>query len=242
MDTYAYLLISIFSIIPFSIIYYTRKDLRARMIRSGIAAIPFGLLVEYWHFQDYWQPPTIIGDALSMTSSIYSIEDALISFFMMSIVVSVFDAIFTKERIKSEKSQKLLTAFLIVNIPLVLLLFTSYFGFNSGFVASFSFLGTSIFVWIFRRDLILAAIVTGIISVLIFISFYLIIFNIICPDYWDKYWLLKDSIYGRKILGNIPLTEVLYYFSWGVLLGCLYDFGTGKKKVYKKIIIDFLKG
>jgi len=56
-----------------------------------------------------------------------------------------------------------------------------------------------------------------------------LLFNFISPGYWDKYWLLANTAFGIKIIGNIPVTELLWYFSWSCLAGIAYDFYHGNK-------------
>jgi hypothetical protein len=57
------------------------------------------------------------------------------------------------------------------------------------------------------------------------------LFNMIFIDFWDKCWLLANTKYGITIYGNIPLTEMIWYFTWGSFSGVAYNFASGKKKI-----------
>lgn len=66
--------------------------------------------------------------------------------------------------------------------------------------------------------------------VFITIVIYHIIFNFIAPEYWNSYWLLANTKLGFTPIGNIPLTELVWYFSWGCFAGIEYDFTYGQVK------------
>lgn len=227
MDKYIYLIISIFLSFVWAVIIFARKDLKRKIIESSIIGGVAGLLAEFWYFKDYWQPLSILGRRT------VSIEDFLFGFFVAGIAVSVYDALFARKNIQQEKNRLLFFSCLFFLGVISLLVFNNFLGFNSIFVSSFTFLFFSIVVVIIRRDLLVPSILSGIFLTVIMIPIYAIIFNIISPEYWNKYWLLANTKFGITVLGNIPATEILWYFSYGCLAGVGYDFVYGNKKAAK---------
>jgi hypothetical protein len=63
----------------------------------------------------------------------------------------------------------------------------------------------------------------------------MILFNIIAPDFWNNYWFLAETKHGITILGNVPVLELLYYFSFASTCAIMYDFVKGTKKVPNKL-------
>ena len=231
MSTYAYLMLCILMFFPWIIIYLTRKDLRRRMIKAGLFALPFGWVSEIWYFEDYWQPPTTAGVGQ------LSIEDALSAFFIVGISITLFDALFTSKNIKNQQKRVPSFIFLLILGLTLMGIFSSWLKFNSIFVTGFACYFVTAIILTLRPDLLFPAFLSGILNSLLFIIIYLVLFNLIFPNFWESYWLLKDTKYNITILGKIPLTEVLWYNSWGTLAGCLYDYAGGYSKELKKKFI-----
>lgn len=231
MDKYTYLLIPLFLFIPWLIIFLSRTDLREKIIKAGVFGAPAGVIAEFWYFADYWQPPLIFEN------SVFMIEDLLAGFFITGVTVSVYDMIFTEKNIREEKNRKMFFLGLFVLGTILLLIFNNGLGINSIFVSSFAFILLSIAMVAIRKDLLIPSIVSGILTLLIITPIYGIIFNYISPEYWNSYWLLSETKFGLTIFGNIPVTELLWYFSWGCLAGIGYDFASGTKKIHKSKII-----
>lgn len=228
MTTYAYLMLSFLMFIPWIFIFKKRKDLRRRMLRAGFFAVPFGWVSEIWYFEDYWKPPTTAGVGQ------FSIEDALSAFFIVSLSITLFDVFFTSKNIKDQEKRVPSFIFLLILGLSLMGIFSSWLKFNSIFVTGFSCYFVTAIILIMRPDLWIPAILSGILNSILFIIIYLILFNLIFPNFWESYWLLNNTKYNITVLGNIPLTEILWYNSWGTLAGCLYDFAGGYSKQLKK--------
>jgi len=225
MDKYAYLLISIFLSFIWVAIFIKRRDLQRQLIQTSIIGGFAGLIAEHWYFRDYWRPPSLLG------TSVISIEDFLFGFFITGIAATIYDSLFMKENnVKEEKKRKRFFGILFILGVISLLIFNTWLGVNSIFVSSFIFLIISVVIIHVRKDLLAKSVISGLLTMLIIIPIYAIIFNIISPDYISKYFLLTSTRLGTTILGNIPLTELLWYFSWGCLAGIGYDFVFGKRK------------
>jgi len=212
--------------IPWTLIYYFRKDVRRRMWISGLFMIPVTLL-EHWCLQDYWNPP---GYYLF---SIISFENIFFFFVVTGINVTVYDFLFSKENRKEDKRRVNFIISYIIAYILSLVVFTDYFGYNSLIVISTCSMIFSLSMIVIRKDLFLPALVSGTSILVIFVLIYSLLFNSMYPEYWDNYWLLANTSLGIKVLGNIPLTELFWAFSWGCFSGIVYDFASGSIKVAK---------
>ncbi|UGU14936.1 hypothetical protein LS482_14690 [Sinomicrobium kalidii] len=194
------------------------------MLKASVMGGLAGLIAEFWYFRDYWRPPSSVGLAT------VSPEDFLFGFFITGLAVSVYDVVFRRTFSNGEQRRKKHFAFLFLTGIGALFLFNNWLGFNSIFVSSIAFIIFSVIMASIRKDLWIPLLVSGILTLLIIIPVYAIIFNLISPTYWDSYGLLSGTPYGATVLGNVPLTELLWYFSWGCMAGIAYDFASGKKK------------
>ena len=205
--------------------YGLRKSLRKKMLKVSIMGGLGGFVAEYWYFKDYWHPPTLMGQ------SIVSIEDFLFGFTIMGIAVSVYEFAFsvTKEQVY-KKRKKLFGRMFLVGV-ISLMLFNIVFGINSIIVSCAVFVAFTIFILILRPDLLLQAITSGVLTVLVVLPVYALLFNVVNPSYWDSYWFLARTKLGVTVLGNIPVTELSWYFTLGSFVGAAHSFASGRGRV-----------
>jgi hypothetical protein len=226
MDNYTFLLISV-GLLPLWVFIFTvRKDLRKKILLSGFIGGFVGIISEFWYFTDYWRPPQIIN-------GIPQLEDYLFGFLVTGISVSIYDLVFSRITDKEEKPHKKLTLLLFFIGLVSLLVFNNFLNINSILVSSLTFNTLALVMIYFRRDLLKRAVGTGLLLVIVITPIYVLLFDWVAPEYWAKYWLLAGNSFGITILGNVPLTELLWYFSWGFLGGIIYDFTGGYAAVKK---------
>jgi len=199
------------------------------MLIFGLIMFPFGGIMEtFWHIKDYWNPPYLIDIPY------FYVEANAFSFLISGITVGLYDFLFTKNHVKIEgqkKAPKYFSLFLLFSEIAILLIFTNYFGYNSLIVSSFSFMLFSAIMIFIRKDLLIPSLLSGILVVLIIIPIYYVLLNILSPNYVDTYFFLTNSKLGTTILGNIPLTELFWYFSWACCSSILYDFQRNYEKI-----------
>lgn len=225
MDKYIYLLLSLSLLFFWFIIFAARKDLRGRIIKASTVGGFAGVIAEFWYFKDYWQPPSLLGNTT------ISIEDFLFGFAVTGIAVSVYDVVFRRSNTREFKRGIKLFLLLFLIGVVSLLVFSNWLKINSVFVSSFAFIFFSIVMMILRKDLVIPSFMSGILMVVMITPIYLMLYDWLSPDYWDKYWLLQNTSFGITVLGNIPITEIIWYFSWGCLAGAAYNFVSGEKKI-----------
>ncbi|HAH54441.1 MAG TPA: hypothetical protein DCM02_03925 [Flavobacterium sp.] len=224
-NKYVYLITGIFSFLIWILFYALRKDLRRKLIKVSLFGGFAGLISEYWYFKDYWQPHSIFG------IKTISPEDFIFGFSIAGISVVVYDIFFkTTDEAFFINNKKIFGLMILMSIG-SFFLFIDYLGYNSIFVTSITLIIFTIYMLIQRSDLWKEALFSGLIVLIMAFVSYHIIFNFIFLDFWDKYWLLSKTKYGITIYGNIPLTELLWYWTWGSFAGVAYNFASGKRKI-----------
>jgi len=205
-------------------IFFARKDLRRKIVQASILGGILLMVIEpFWALKDYWHPPYILG------KDGFFVEDFIFGFLMGGIGISIYDVVFSKRNEKTEPRRAKISIFLMIASILSMPVFCNGLGINSIFVSSFYALIISAIIVYIRRDLLIPSIISGLLMLALIIPTYAFLFNVISTDYWDKYWFLANTKYDVRILGHIPLTELLWYFSWGCVAGA-YEFATGRTK------------
>jgi hypothetical protein len=222
---YGYLFLGVFLFLIWTLFYALRKDLRRKLIKVSLYGGFAGFIAEYWYFKDYWHPYSVLG------RKIISPEDFIFGFTITGISVVVYDIFFkTKDQDYVTNNKKTFGMMFLMGVG-SLFVFNIFLGYNSIFVSSITFIILLLFMLSKRTDLIKEAIYSGIIVLIMIFVVYHILFNIIFLDFWDKCWLLAKTKYGITIYGHIPLTEMIWYFTWGSFSGVAYNFASGKKKI-----------
>ncbi|OYU80138.1 MAG: hypothetical protein CFE23_10470 [Flavobacterium sp. BFFFF1] len=227
MEQYIYLFLGLFLAVLWLIIYFHKKDLRRKMLKSSLIGGFSGFIAEYWYLRDYWRPPTVLGNA------VISVEDFLVGFVIIGISMSIYNFVFRQNEIEATPTRKG-TFYILFAIGIVAMVSLPPMGFNSMLVSPISFICFTLFILFQRPDLLKKAILSGILLLAIAFPIYVILFELIAPDYWNKYWLLPDTKLGIRCYGTIPWIEIIWYFSWGSFGGVCYDFYSGTKPVPAK--------
>ena len=202
------------------IIFITRKDLRRQILFMSLVIIPAGPLSEViFYFKDYWNPVYIFGLRPG-------IEDILFAFVVGGVGSTIYQFLARKKLIQTrEKNTK--ESFLIFLFGM-LILFISFFGFglNSIYASILCFLGMSFVVVVLRRDLLINAIISGGIMGL-FAFFWYSILLVLYPNIFTEYWFLHNL--SNIYIFNVPIEEILWFSTWGMISGPAYAFYRGAK-------------
>jgi hypothetical protein len=221
MEKYAYLLLGIMLMIPWAVIF-VRNPFKSGMLRVSFAGGIAGLLAEYWYFRDYWQPPTLLGEG------VYSPEDFIVGFALFGIPGYVH-LVFTRRKIDLDKQDKVKNKdfILLFFIGLAsLMVFNVGLGLNSGIVSIITFTLLSVAIWVQRPDLIHVSLKTATFMLILIGCIYHFLFNILFPEFWVKYGLLEGTLLEKK-WHNIPVSELCWYFSWGLLASTFRAYRNG---------------
>jgi len=197
-------------------LFLFRPDLRHRMIIFGIIGAIGGPISEYWYIRDYWHPLTITGWPIS-------IEDVIFGFFVGGIGCVMYEEIFGKRIAKRHKRQEHWILLVFPAIAGVLFLFNRLFPafhINSIYASAIAFVGTAGFILYTRKDLMQDALMSAVLGGLIFLigySFLLYFF----PQIFQRMWLLSNI--SGITLNRIPMEEILWAFTYGLMVGPLYE-------------------
>ena len=218
------------------VLFIYKKNLRKVMLFSGflyaLLLIPiFWIHKALSYFKevhlynpDYWTPSTLFN--LNNITSGFSIEDVLFMIFLGGIVSILYELIFKK---KISKTSKYKPSYLPI-IGFVISYFIVLYFFKIPpiyFLVIPPIVGTFI-IFIQRKDLIKNSIYSALFSTIIyFIGF--IIFNLIFPNF-------IQTTYNLNTLSNIfiltvPIEELFYGFSFGLMWGPIYKVVKGLKNV-----------
>jgi hypothetical protein len=178
-----------------------------------------GPLSELWYLQDYWRPQIFTGTRIG-------IEDFLFGFFIGGIASVIYLELFNKH-ISKQKDKKHHIRFMLSFVAIFIFIISFYvFGFNSIYASMITFLSLALLIYYFRHDLFIDGLMSGIfLAITMFLAY--LIFLYIFPSAIQKWWFL-NNISGILILG-IPLEELLWAFSLGLVAGPTYEFITGLK-------------
>jgi hypothetical protein len=221
MDRLVFLLMGLGLLALWLFLWALRADLRSAMLKVSLVGGGAGLVAELWYFRDYWRPPVLTGIARP------SPEDVLFGFAVTGVAFAAHKTAFRRGMAPGAPRRYPVAAGLGL-AGLAALVAGTAAGMNSIFVSSAAFVACAAAMATLRRDLIRPAFESAALLVGAMLPVYLLLFDVVSPDYWDRYWLLRHTSWGILVLGNIPVTEILWYTSWGALAGIAYEFTTGR--------------
>lgn len=219
---FAYLLLAILLIPLWLILFIARKDLRHKMLVLSLIIGIIGPFSELWYIQDYWDPGTVFNIPIG-------IESVLYPFLLGGISSVIYEEVFKKRyRKKKDKQHHWNLIFLIIVIIGFISLNVLFFFFriNSIYASATAYLIIASLIFIYRKDLIISGIFSGILLGVIFMVEYWILLSIY-PHLFEKIWMM-DNLSGIKIM-RVPLEELVWSFTWGTIAGIMYEFYLGLK-------------
>ena len=232
---YEYLLGLSIPFIVWLVFFFLRKDLRRAMLWTGIFYIIFHvLLFLVWFilppfvfvgeptYSTYWHPQTLFN--LGELTGNISIEDLLFMFIIGGIGAATYE-LFLRKKISLRKSYR--PHFLALSVCFVLyFLLARVLPMNVLYAYIFATFCGALVLWIQRKDLLMHSLSGGGIFVLFYFLAFLT-FNFLFPDFIAKFYYLSH-LSGILILG-VPLEELLYALSFGLLWAPLYEYAHGTR-------------
>lgn len=198
------------------VIFILRKDLRREMLVLSLLAGIMGPLSEHFYLKDYWQPEYWFPSFLR-------IEDFLAGFFLGGIGAVGYELVWRKKHVCAceLKTNWVLPILVLVSLSLMLFLFHGL-GWNSIYASIVSLIVLAVILLVVRPELIKVALGSGLVLAGVMLIFYLI-YQQIYSGIIQEWWRL-ENISGVLFWG-IPLEELFWGFSWGLVAGPLYEFG-----------------
>jgi hypothetical protein len=212
------------ALIPFCLIwifiFYRRKDLRNEMLFMSVLMSGLCLFSTYYGWTvDWWYPQNI-------TNSLVGIEDFILGFTSGGIMATIYELLFKRSMYKRKLHHHISGA---LTILFLLMMVTMYLfwgvGLTSFWSSTIAMIIAAIILMIVRKDLVFNSLLTGILMVLVSLSFYFVIL-VISPEWIDKTYLAGIS--GIRIIG-IPVEEFVFWFLAGAIFGPFYEYWQGEK-------------
>lgn len=214
---YTYLVACFIAGILWLIIYLARKDLRKEILFTSLIFSTFGLTEVF--FKEYWSPKSYLG---LIERFGVGIEDILYCFFLGGVAAAVWEFIFRKKeyilRHKIRNHHVLATSSVTATtVTLAELYLPNYTIFTFCIIVTIiTFVG----VLIWRRDLFMYVLESGVVFTFIYVVAAMILF--LPVNYFERFYNFQ-YLTGIHIL-YIPIEEYLMGFCFGVLGAFMYKY------------------
>ena len=228
MDKFGYIGMSLFMLPLWILIFAKMKDFRFRMIKHGIYGAVIAMITEPLFIKDYWSPPPLFG-----IEGFYLFEDFCYGFLLVGISITIYDFIFGTRSVRSDKKRRVYSYVLVAIILGLFAFFGMVLGYNTTLVISYNMIIAGIVMILLRQDLLVPAVLSGVLVVIVSTAIYMVLFNLLLPNWWSSYWKLANEPYAYYIFG-IPWTEYLWYFALGFFISIIHDFSHGNTRVKQR--------
>lgn len=223
MDKYIFLLFSLPYLLIYILVFIFRKDLRYKLLTTGVLIGIVALITEPFFFKDYWKPPTLMGIGK------VSIEEFIFGLSITGATTTCYEVFFKQKLVQKFNTKFVLSTLYSLAFLFIFFIFNIYFNLNTIFTCSIGYLTVLLLTLITRKDLAKPAIFSSLFITTLTIINYLLV-SLLSPLYWQKYWLLYNTPLRTMIFGKIPWTEILWYSTFGLICGVFYEFALGLKR------------
>lgn len=228
---YGYLIGALTSAFFWSVIYFTRKDLRKQMTITGLLFLPF-FLFDKMLIPNYWQP-RVLFDLYEKVG--FSLESILFMFTASGLFAALYEFATNSKEMKTVSvvnSSKRTIVFVAYIYSTFIIL--SSIGLKVHLLSSLiPFVAIIVFIAIQRHDLLKPIIVSSIFGLGLYFTS-LLVFSYFLPNFFtDRYNL--ENLWGIFILG-IPLEEILWGLYYPALMACAYEYLFGVKLIKRESI------
>lgn len=178
--------------------------------------------LEHLLISNYWNPKTIFN--LGILTGGLAIEDLIFSFFVGGIATFGYEAVFNKKvRIKNKHRHHIRA---IVGAIVLAGIFAAFLKPNPIYaLIAFGFSGAML-MWLERRDLVRHSIYGGLIfTAIYFLAF--TFFDLLFPNFVHQSYNLSQI--SGVLVFKIPLEELMYALSFGLLWAPIYEYEHGSR-------------
>jgi len=202
----------------FFIFYITRKDLRRKMLWSGLIAAPFGV-GELYFIPNYWTPQTFFDWGMRYG---LDIEAFILMFFLGGIAGAIYEGWCKKKiPVKQHMCHPMCTCYLGIVVTLtVFLLLVRLTNWNIIYPSIYACLAGGAFGFFRYKHLRKHVLFGGITFMLIYLIS-LAVMDIFFLPWITTTWLMKE-LSGILIIG-VPIEELFFGFAFGTLWTPLYE-------------------
>ncbi len=202
-------------------IFIMKKDFRKEMLIISLFTMPFGL-TEPLFVPEYWNPHSLF-DLAQKTG--FDIESFIFAFAIGGIASVLYNVIFkvqikpiSESEIKQKRHQW--HWLILISPPLIFLILTILTNLNHIYCGIIAFLAGSCAAIYCRPDLIKKILVGGILFLILYFLFFFALI-IMFPNFVKEIWSLNEL--SEILILGVPLEELLFAFSFGMLWSSLYE-------------------
>lgn len=217
---YHFLILSLILLIPGTIIYILRRDLRITIHRMAVLSLPFAF-TEFLFYPNYWEPKFLFDSVYYIG---FGIEDIIFVVGLASFTSTSY-CFFGKRAFEPIDSvpnrvlvKRIIFFFLIIGI-LVTIFYVAKVEMIFG--SFFIMMGLGTLVLIFRKDLLIPMILGGIISLILYTAICGILL-VLFPNVFLFTW--KTENFLNLFVFGIPVEELMYGFASGYSATILYPY------------------
>lgn len=205
--------------IIWGILFISLPQTRRIQLEISILAAPLGPVIEWLYFQDYWYPMSVwefnIGPFRVLA------EDFAFAFFFAGVTGII--AHITGKKVDDFRLKNPIHLVVIGCASMLLSLPFFKIGLNSIISTSIGFLLVAMGISVIKRDSLKYAFRCGLITTMIMFSIYFISWQAVSniEEIMKLTWLLYDhSVLGIRFM-DVPITELVWGFSWGSMRGAV---------------------
>lgn len=208
-----YLALALSTVVAATIIGLFRSDLRRPMLALATFGAVWGPVSEHWFEMDYWHPQGVFGNTW--------LEDIAYGAGITALSAGIYMFVSGRRAgaAHPRTARYLIVPGYVAAYSAAMQVTRHGFTVNSIVVAVVVNGGTAIAILLWRRDLTLVAAGTAALLVLFATAAYTVGLDWIVNgrQVLRTVWLLDGQRLGVTVLGNVPVTELLWYASWGLL-------------------------
>lgn len=218
MYTFAYLFGLGVATLIWGLLFYIRKDQRHEQIFISVVSSPLGPISQIlWFSESYWRPEYLLS--VKILGVEVGVEEALFGFLVGGISSTIYQAVFRKQPTYGRKRNFLAALFFLAGATLFYFLTIS--GINPIWASSIALITTALVMMIVDRTLKWDMLFSGILMLVVALFIY---FSTLAyyPALVERFFV-TTALSGINVLG-IPIEELVWFFSWGMFAGILYEF------------------
>jgi len=225
VEKYLYLYLAGLVCLATFVIWILRPDLRRTIAYAGLAGGIIEVVSEYWYLQDYWAPPSILGFPAP--------EDFLYGFGVTALAACAVPFWFRRTYVGSRPRPLRIAGAVLAVATWVMMMatLTQDSTFVSLWVAATGFAYVGLIACIVRPDLLWVGLAAGLMMGLLSLAgFWLGLNHLIDGNAFLNHVLLHPGSSGDiRILGQVPLDEIVWNVARGFCIAVMYPALAGKQ-------------
>ncbi len=218
-DRFVYLTFALYLLVAWCLVWRFSAR-RRRLVLISVVGLVAGPLAEVFYFYDYWRPPTAFGNG------VVSLADMVAGFALAGVPAGLHYIWFPQKTAASAQPQMGLFLGLLAIGVVALSIVTFATPVNSMLASPLLFLLATAVILSLRPDLVKPALVGGFVLLVLVLPIYCLLFNFVSPHFWQDYGLFGGTLIDVSVWG-IPLTELLWYATWGAVATIAHPFARG---------------